>query len=47
MTQMISLLAVATVYLAYVTFYSPRGGIIREAKLPMQELGLILQGAYA
>ena len=36
-----------TSYLAYVTFYSPRGGLIREAKVPMQELRLIVQGAYA
>ena len=43
-----SLLAAPTVFIGLWTlifiFYSQRGGLIRETKLPMQELELKLQG---
>ena len=45
MTQIASLLAVATVFLdLWTPFYSQGGGLIRETKLPMQELELKMQG---
>ena len=41
MTQIASLLAVATVFIYLLTpFYSRGGGVIRETELPMQELEL-------
>ena len=41
MTQIASLLAVATVFIGLWTlFYSQGGGLIHEIKLPMQELEL-------
>ena len=41
MTQIASLLAVATVFIdLWTPFYSQGGGLIRETKLPMQELEL-------
>ena len=46
-TQIASLLAVATVFLdLWTPFYSQGGGggLIRETKLPMQELELKMQG---
>ena len=45
-TQIASLLAVATVFIdLWTPFYSQGGGgLIREAKLPMQELELKMQG---
>ena len=51
-SQIASLLAVATVFIdLWTPFYSQeggRGGLIRETKLPMQELELKMQGgAYA
>ena len=51
-TQIASLLAVATVFIdLWTPFYSQGGGLIhvRETKLPMQELELKMQGggAYA
>ena len=40
-TQIASLLAVATVFIdLWTPFYSQGGGLIRETKLPMQELQL-------
>ena len=48
MTQIASLLAVATVFIGLwtliSTFYSQGGGLIREIKLPIQELELKMQG---
>ena len=47
MTQIASLLAVATVFIGLWTFYiycQGGGGLIRETKLPMQELELKMQG---
>ena len=46
MTQIASLLAVATVFIdLWTPFYSQGGGgLIRETKLPMQELELEMQG---
>ena len=46
MTQIASLLAVATVFIdLWTPFYSQGGGgLIRETKLPMQELELKMQG---
>ena len=46
MTQIASLLAVATVLLTYGPHFTVRegGGLIREIKLPMQELELKMQG---
>ena len=48
MTQIANLLAVATVFIGFwtliFTFYSQGGGLIRDTKLPMQELELKLQG---
>ena len=44
-TQITSLLAVATDL--WTPFYSQGAGLIRETKLPMQELELKIQGAYA
>ena len=45
MTQIASLLAVVTVFIALWTpFYSQGWGLIRETKLPMQELELKMQG---
>ena len=45
MTRIASLLAVATVFIdLWTPFYSQEGGIIRETKLPMQELELKMQG---
>ena len=39
MTQIASLLAVATVFVdLWAPFYSQGGGLMRETKLPMQEL---------
>ena len=44
-TQIASLLAVATVFIdLWTPFYSQGGGLIRETKLPMQELELKMQG---
>ena len=45
-TQIASLLAVATVFIdSWTPFYSQGGrGLIRETKLPMQELELKMQG---
>ena len=45
-TQIASLLAVATVLLTYGLHFTVRegGGLIRETKLPMQELELKMQG---
>ena len=44
-TQIASLLAVATVFIDLLTpFYSQGGGLIRETKLPMQELELKMEG---
>ena len=47
MTQIASLLAVATVFIdLWTLLYSQGGGgLIRETKLPMQELELNMQGA--
>ena len=46
MTQIASLLAVATVFIdLWTPLYSQGGGLIRETKLPMQELELNIQGA--
>ena len=46
MTQIASLLVVATVLLTYGLHFTVRegGGLIREIKLPMQELELKMQG---
>ena len=48
MTQITSLLAVATVFIGLwtliSTFYCRGGGLIRETKLPMQELELKCRG---
>ena len=45
MTLIASLLAVATVFIdLWTPFYSQGGGLIRETKLPMQELELEMQG---
>ena len=46
MTQMASLLAVATVFVdLWAPFYSQGGGgLIRETKVPMQELELKMEG---
>ena len=44
MTQIASLLAVATVFIDLWTPFYSWGGLIRESKLPMQELELKMQG---
>ena len=45
MTQIASLLAVATVFVdLWAPFYSQGGGLIRETKVPMQELELKMEG---
>ena len=45
MTQIASLLAVATVFVEiWAPFYSQGGGLIRETKVPMQELELKMEG---
>ena len=45
MTQIASLLAVAAVFVdLWAPFYSQVGGLIRETKVPMQELELKMQG---
>ena len=45
MTQIASLLAIATVLLTYgLHFIVREGGLIRETKVPMQELELKMQG---
>ena len=52
MTQIASVLAVATVFIGLWTLISTfdsqkGGGLIRETKIPMQELEPKVQGAYA
>ena len=45
MTQIASLLAVATVFVdLWAPFYSQGGGLICETKVPMQELELKMEG---